>query len=138
MDFRLFFSQKEIPCPLANAHGIAKVNDTFLYVSSWGDRRIGSYKYENLTWNYRLFVNRSLTGDGSHIAVDECGRVWFVTTTFGLRIYDSSGVEVDSWDMGLNVTDWIYDILLLPNYILAVSLYQQQRIVHYDPQLSCS
>lgn len=109
-----------------------------MYVSSWGDRRIVSCTYENSTWTNKIFVNSTPTGDGSHIAVDECERVWFINTSFGLRIYNSSGVEVASWNMSLPSSDTIYDLLLLPNYVLLVTYIQQQKIVQYDPQLTCT
>ena len=102
-------------------------------MSSWSDSSIASYKYENSTWKYSLFVNRSDPNGGSHIAVDDCGRVWFVNIAFGLRIFDASGVKIAEWDMGLNSANCIYDILLLPDYAVLVSFWDGQKIVRYDP-----
>ena len=114
------------------------MNDTFFYISSWGDSSIGSYKYENSTWKFTPVVSLATGGgDGSHIAVDECGRVWFVNVAFGLRIYDPSGVKIAEWDMGLSSSNWIYDILLLPNYVLLVTYFHGQKIVKYDPLVTC-
>ena len=70
--------------------------------------------------------------------MDECGRIWYVIGTFGLRIYDPSGIGIANWNMSLGASNRIYDILLLPNYILIISLQNAQQIVQYDPQLSCS
>ena len=70
--------------------------------------------------------------------MDECGRIWYIIGGFGLRIYGPSGVEIANWNMGLGEWDQIYDILLLPNYILIISFLNTQRIVQYDPQLLCS
>ena len=123
--------------PSGNAHGAAKVNDSFFYVSSWGGSSIGSYKYENATWNYKLLVNNTDPDGGSHIAVDECGRVWFLNPAFGLRIYDTGGALLASWNMGGSTSDYIYDILLLPNYVMIVTYWQGKKIVHYDPGLTC-
>lgn len=108
-----------------------------MYVSSWGDRRIVSCKYENLTWTSNIFVNSTATTAGSHIAVDECERVWFVNTQFGLRIYNSFGVEIANWNMSLSSTNTIYDILLLPNYVLLITYRESKKILRYDPQLTC-
>ena len=132
------YTVQELPCPLSNLHGAVKINDTFFYVSSWSTSSIGSYKYENATWKYRLLVNRTDSHYGAHIAVDECGRVWFVNPTFGLRIYDASGVRLAEWDMGLNTTNWIYDVLLLPNFVVVVSYWQGKKLVQYDPLLTCT
>jgi hypothetical protein len=83
-------------------------------------------------------ANNILTSSGSHIAVDECERVWFVSTRLGLQIYNSSGVEVGRWTLGLNNSNQLYDVLILPNYVIILALAHQQRIVRYDPQLSCA
>ncbi|CAF1302279.1 unnamed protein product [Adineta steineri] len=130
--------REQIPVPLLNAHGIAQVNDTFLYVSSWSDQSIASCEYENSMWNQKIFVNYTITTAGSHIAVDDCERVWFINTQFGLRIYDSSGTEISNWNMSLSSTNTIYDILLLPNYVLLITHVEHMKIVQYDPQMTCS
>jgi len=78
-----------------------------------------------------------VTGAGAHIATDECDRVWFVNTQFGLRIYDSTGLEIGNWNMSLNSSYIIYDILILPNYVLLISHEQQKKIFRYDPQVTC-
>ena len=114
------------------------MNDTLFYASTWTNRRIGICQSENQTWTCRSFVSATGTGSGSHLAVDECGRIWYVIPTFGLRIYDPSGLEIANWNMDLGVSNQIYDILLLPNYVLIVSFQQAQKIVQYDPQISCS
>lgn len=68
--------------------------------------------------------------------MDECGRVWYIIGSFGLRIFDSSGLEVGNWNMSLG-SNSIYDLLLLPNYVLLVTGWGNARIVRYDPQLFC-
>lgn len=93
---------------------------------------------QNSTWTSNLFVNYTVTGSGSFIAVDDCERVWFVNTAFGLRIYNSFGIEIANWNMSASSGDGIYDLLLLPNYILLISHYQQKKVVRYDPQVTCS
>ena len=129
--------EEELPFPSGDVHGAAKVNETFFYVSSWAGSSIGSYKYENDTWNYKLLVANVDSRGGSHIAVDECGRIWFVNPEFGLRVYSAAGALLASWDMGGNSSNWLFDILLLPNYVLMVTYRQGKTIVHYDPQLTC-
>jgi hypothetical protein len=76
-------------------------------------------------------------GYGSHLTTDKCGRVWFINTAFGLHIYDSTGVEIGTWNMSLNSSDQIYDILLLPNYIVLISHYETSKVVQYNPQVTC-
>ena len=127
----------ELFFPPGSTHGAAKVNDSFFYVSSWTGSSIGSYKYENATWNYKSLVSNTDPNSGSHIAVDDCGRVWFVNPEFGVRIFDAGGALLASWDMGGNSSNWVYDILLLPNYVLMVMYRHAMQIVHYDPRLTC-
>ncbi len=133
----LFFSKQEVPVPMSEVHGIAKVNDTFLYASSWTPRTIASFKFENSTWTSNIFTNYTITGSGSYVSVDDCGRVWYVNTVFGLVIFDSFGIQIASWNMSASSSDSIYDILFLPNYVLLVSHWQKQKVVRYDPQLTC-
>jgi hypothetical protein len=118
-------------------HGLAKVNDSFLYAASWTNRMILAYKYENSVWTNRTFVPASTCGVASHMAVDDCGRVRLIITDFGLRIYDPSGVEVANWNMASSFNT-MYDLLLLPNYVLLLTMRQAQQLVLYDPQVSCS
>ena len=113
------------------------MNDSFFYVSSWTGSSVGSYSYANATWNYKFLVNSSDPNAGGHIAVDECDRVWFLNACFGLRIYNSTGSLLAEWDMGGNSSNWIYDFLLLPNYVIMATYRQGKRIVHYDPRLTC-
>jgi hypothetical protein len=103
-----------------------------------GPRSVASYSYENGNWTYRLVVDNQLSSSGSHIAVDDCGRIWFVDIEYGLRIFDSSGTSIGNWSMGLTAANWIYDVLLLPNYVVLVSHYQLSKIYKYDPQVTCS
>ena len=126
-----------LPFPAAGVHGLVQVNDTFLYAGSWNDRAIISYKYENSSWTARTLVSVNGTGTGSHLAVDDCGRVWFIITDFGLRIYDSSGVEIANWNMATS-SSILFDLLLLPDYVLLLTMRQAQQLIRYDPQVSCS
>ena len=122
--------------PALGIHGLAKANDMLLYAGSWDQRIIVSYKYENSSWTARTFVSVSGTGTGSHLAVDDCGRVWFIITDFGLRIYDSSGVEIANWNLSTGASI-LFDLLLLPNYVLLLTMRQAQQLIRYDPQVWC-
>jgi hypothetical protein len=117
--------------------GLAKVNDTFIYTSSWNNRSISSYSYQNQTWNYQIFATAIGSGSGSHLAVDDCGRVWFIINSFGLRVYDQSGVEIGNWSMASG-SHTVFDILFLANYVLLITRKEDQQIVRYDPQVTCS
>ena len=127
----------ELFFPHGESHGTAKVNDSFFYVSSWNETSFGSYSYENATWNFKLLVNNTHGKGGSSMVIDECDRIWFLHHTFGLRIYDTTGSLLASWNMGGNSSYYVYDILLLSNYVLTVSYWQGKKIMHYDPRLSC-
>lgn len=80
-------------------------------------------------------VTDSITPAGSHIHVDECERVRFVYTAFGWRVYDSGGNIVAFWN--LNATNFIDDVLLLPNYVVHVSYVSAKKIVRHDPPATC-
>ena len=56
---------------------------------------------------------------------------------FGLRIFDTDGSLLASWNMGGSTSNYIYDILLLPNYVMIVTYCQGKKIVQYDPGLTC-
>ncbi|CAF1397138.1 unnamed protein product [Adineta ricciae] len=123
--------------PYSSIHGIAKVNETFFYISTWSDRLILSCKYENLTWTHQILVNGTTTQWGSHLTVDDCGRIWFINTNFGLRIFDSNGLEIGNWNLSLNSTNRIYDLVFLSNYVLLISFIDQHKILRFDPFVSC-
>ena len=127
----------ELPFPSGDPQGAAKVNDSFFYVSSWAGSSIGSYIYANATWNFKLLVNNTDPIGGSSIALDECGRLWFLNPAFGLRIYDTDGAKLAQWKMGGNSTYSVYDILILSNYVMMVTYREGKKIAHYDPRLTC-
>ena len=74
---------------------------------------------------------------GSHITLDDCGRIWQVIYTSGLNIYNSSGAQIASWNITWG-TDTLFDIILLPNYVLLLTQVTAMKILQYDPQISCS
>lgn len=80
-------------------------------------------------------MNNAASGSGSHLFVDDCGRIWFALTTFGIRIYDPNGVEIANWNLTSSV---LFDILILPDYVVFVTIRTSQQIIRYDPQVSCS
>jgi hypothetical protein len=84
-----------------------------------------------------MFASYANGGTGSHLVVDDCGRVWSILTEFGIRIYDPLGTEIGNWPMS-NSTHIIFDLLFLPNYVLLVTHRQARKIVRYDPQMACS
>ncbi|CAF4842524.1 unnamed protein product [Rotaria socialis] len=92
--------------------------------------------YISSKWNSTSLANATGSRSGSHIAVDECGRIWYAIGAFGLRIYDPSGLEIASWNMSLG-SDTIFEIVLLPNRVLLATQVNAQTIIQYDPQLTC-
>jgi hypothetical protein len=127
----------ELYFPNGEPHGAVKVNDSFFYVSSWTETSFGYYSYANATWNFELLVNNTHGKGGSNMAIDECDRIWFLHHTFGLRVYNTTGSLLGSWNMGGNTSYYVYDILLLPNYVMMVTYWHGMKIVHYDPRLTC-
>jgi hypothetical protein len=81
------------------------------------------------------FVQPLVNVTGSHMTSDDCGRIWHVMYKFGLYIYDSSGLHVARWNITFD-NDTLYDILLLPNYVLLLTA-NSNNILQYDLQISC-
>ena len=81
-----------------------------------------------------MFVSNAINGSGSHVWVDECKRVWFMLTGFGLRIYDEAGIEIGQFAIPAKIN---FDFLILPNYILFITIRDPARLIRYDPQVSC-
>ena len=117
--------------------GLVRVSDTFFYASAWTNRSVFAYTYANSSWSWQALVYAAGNGTASHLTVDDCGRIWLIINNYGLRIYNATGVELANWNITLG-SGTVFDILLLPNYILYLTLRQAKQIVRYDPQVFCS
>ena len=120
-------------------HGLAYVNDSFFYSTSWATTSIYSYTTndDGLTWNEMLLVsaqNVSINHWGAHVTVDECQRLWLSTSDVGLLIYNAQGRLLGNFNSSW---DGIFDAVFMSNYVLLLSDYSTGKIVRLCPQIQC-
>ena len=117
-------------------HGLWRVNDSFFYVTSYTSNTIFSYTLvNNTTWIPKLIVDaRSMVsiGGGTHVTVDQHGRLWFSLGDAGVLIYDNQGVLLGSFSYSLVS---VYDLLITDNYVIYLSLYSSNLLVRLDPNI---
>ncbi|CAF1235311.1 unnamed protein product [Adineta steineri] len=87
----------------------------------------------NSNWTSNLFVNGSAGSGGAHVTIDDCNRRWFVISGVGIKIFDKFGINIGTWA----VTTGIFDILILPFYVIIVSDNANNSIIRVDPEIFC-
>jgi DNA-binding beta-propeller fold protein YncE len=122
----------------SSPHGLWYVNNSCFYVVSWANAAIYSYtSLENKSWKAELLVNASAVGissAGSHLLTDECERIWLVSSSNGIFIFDNEG----NWLHNVNYAVYgISDIWRDDNYVVYLSDNANGRILRVDPQLTC-
>lgn len=120
-------------------HGLRYINDSYFYVTSWGDNKIYSYSAlnNNLTWLETLFIDATTvtsTSGGDHLIIDDCDRYWFSLGGNGLRIYDNQGFLITNVTQ---MTPFIFDTLITDNYVIYLSDTISNRITRIDPNIQC-
>ena len=123
----------------SSPHGLTYVSDTFFYATSWSNNSIYSYSRSGsaTTWTEKFVLSAwSTTGSpaGSHLSVDECGRFWFSLGNFGLRVFDSQGTPLGATKP---TGSYVFDTILLENYVMYVSGIGSNKILRIDPNISC-
>ena len=116
------------------------LNDSFFYVTSWGDNTIYSYSATNnsVVWMQELILDATPVASvqgGGHLRIDECGRYWFILGGNGIRIFDNqrlllANITYLSWDM--------FDVVITDNYVIYFSSRTSNRIIRIDPGIQCS
>jgi hypothetical protein len=119
-------------------HGLWYVNNSCFYVTSWTTAAIYSYtSLNNTSWKVKLLVNASAVGissSGSHLLIDKCERIWLVTYSNGIYVFDKEGRRLGQVTIDSNA---IIDALVTDNYVVFVSDKANGRIIRLDPQLTC-
>jgi hypothetical protein len=120
-------------------HGLAYVNDTFFYSTSWESTSIYYYTTndDGVTWIETLLVSAqslSMHHWGAHVTVDECQRLWLATSDIGLLIYGVQGRLLGNFNSTWNA---IFDAVFMNNYVLLLADYSTGKIVRLDPQIEC-
>jgi hypothetical protein len=119
-------------------HGLWYVNNSCFYVTSWDEAAIYSYtSFNNTSWKVKLLVNASAVGissSGSHLLIDKCERIWLVTYSNGIYVFDKEGRWLGQVTIDSNA---IIDALVTDNYVVFVSDRVNGKIIRLDPQLTC-
>ena len=120
---------------------IHTVNDSCVLTTCWSTNepvyKIQSSTPTSMSWSRSSLSITKVTGSNSlgEAVTDPCGRIWVVVYGFGIRIYDQSGtILLGNWSL----TTGVANILLLDNYELFVTEYDQNFIYHFDPNLRCT
>lgn len=112
------------PTTYAGPHGLAYVDESSFYATSWYAYMVASYTINtNLTCIESLFINDSFltssnSGSGSRVTVDVCGRSWFLTYNFGLLIFDKQGSYLVKFS---RIHYGLFDMVLTENHIMYLS-----------------
>ncbi|CAF2214298.1 unnamed protein product [Rotaria magnacalcarata] len=130
----------QLPVSYAYPHGILRINDSFLYVTSWFNNTVYSYNALNLynkSWTETFDFSAipvAPSSSGNHILIDECDRRWYSLGNYGIKIFNSSGSPIGSFSLA-NLS--VFDTLLTDNYVIYLSDTLSNRIIRIDPNMDC-
>ncbi len=140
--FVRFYSPTNYTClsgislPNGDPQALLKINETFFYVTSWGNKCVYSYHYDGEVWIPSLFVNvsqilgASIVGLG-HLQIDNLERRWVMVVGVGLVIYDQWGTFLGLWGFGTSP----FDIYISNDYHLIISDYGNSSLTLYEPDI---
>lgn len=117
------------------------INDTVVLMTTWGISEsvniIRSPSSTSNLWNIST-LPRTTVGSSEYladVAIDSCGRIWITVNKYGIRIYDPSGtISLANWTLSTGLSN----ILLLDNYELILTDYDNNYIYQYKPNLKCT
>jgi hypothetical protein len=133
-----YFSEQTVD--FSNPHGMLPVNDTFFYVTSYGNNTVSSFEANSsnsLSWTETLLINArpiAPTSAGDHVTIDECDRRWFSLESAGILIFDNNGSFIGNFSF-LNAH--FFDMLITDNYVMYFSDIQSYRVIRIDPNIEC-
>lgn len=120
-------------------HGLAKVNETFFYTTTWVSRDIYTFRYDGNNWSVSLFTN-TLSAvpsiGGLDVApvyprMDPHGRLWVVIFSYGLIVYNQCGALLGKWPINMIV----FDVIITADYRFIMSNRVNSSLTIYDPRL---
>ena len=121
-------------------HGLWYVNDLFFYATSWSQNTICSYSTnDSVSWTETLIADvrpvlNGSAGGGSHVSLDEDGRIWFSLYQSGVAIIDAQGTFLYNYDL---ISNGLFDLLFLDNYTMYLSDVIAGRILRLSPNITC-
>ena len=120
-------------------HGLFYVHDAQFYLTSWGNNTV--YKYSNpgntTVWSENLILNAPRVVDeagANHVFIDDCDRYWLSLGSSGIHIFDSQG---SPGGVLFSAGTYIFDTLMLDNYVMHLSDITGNRIIRIDPNIQC-
>ncbi|CAF1072170.1 unnamed protein product [Didymodactylos carnosus] len=126
-----------IPALHTSPYSLYKVNDTFLYLvyyTSATPNYILSYNNSN-NWTLRALnaTKPAASEISAQMTIDSYGRIWLAIHNFGVRVFDSTAsVLLYSWP----ISTGLCGILLMDNYELFFSDYDNNKTYHYKPNIN--
>lgn len=120
-------------------HGLAKVNETFFYATTWVSKDIYAFRFDGNNWTVSFFTN-TLTVvpsiGGLDVApvyprIDPHGRLWVVIFYYGLIVYDQHGTLLGKWRIPMV----IFDVIITADYRFILSNRINSSLTIYDPRL---
>ena len=133
----VYLGYQDVNC--AHPHGLVYGNDTFFYASSWQKNSVCTYSNAgNITqWTENRLFNASLVANSStgyHLSIDTSGRYWFSLGSYGTKIFDKQGILRGTFQPA---NSFMFDTLVMKNYVIYVSEYTLGRILRIQPNLQC-
>ena len=133
----VFVRYQDVSCH--NPHGLFYINDGMFYLTSWGNNTVytSSNPGNTTVWSEALILNAPRVDDSagaSHVSIDDCGRYWLSLGSSGTQIFSSQGSpSATLYSTGA----YIFDTLLLDNYVLHLSDNTGNRTIRLDPNIQC-
>ena len=133
----VFVRYRDVSCH--NPHGLFYINDALFYLSSWSDNTVYTFSNPGNTsaWIEMLVLNASFVApfsDGNHLLIDDCDRYWLSLGQYGVQIFDRQGALLGSL---YSTVAYVFDTLMLDNYVLYLSDNTGNRIIRFDPNIQC-
>ncbi|CAF1312449.1 unnamed protein product [Didymodactylos carnosus] len=128
-----FTLYRTISMPITNAYGLAKMNDEYLLIAN--TKVTGSvYKLSIVNGTYTTFVATTGSQYPMSVVIDNCGRIWIPITSYGLKIYDSTGLLLGTWTESTS----LYDLVVTPNYDIYFIDQNANKLYYYQMNKICT
>jgi hypothetical protein len=120
-------------------HGLWRVNDSFFYVTSYGENSVYSFHTSDISnqWISTLVLPPTYTngqGGGARVTIDECGRFWSTFEIDTIFIHDQQGRYIGNWTIP---NSNIFDIRITDNYLIHLTDTNNNDIMRIDPGFQC-
>lgn len=134
------FAYQQAVSNYLHPHGFWRVNDTFFYATSWTNNSVYSYtanSNKSMLWTETLAINAQSIGStsgGSHVTIDECGRLYIVLQQYGIEIYDADGYLIGNFTLP---NTFFFTLLITDNYVMYLTDTLTGHVIKIDPNIDC-